>query len=444
MSSSLVAEGEAQPGAGRALAGDPGPVPPLRPTHAVIDLDVVAHNTRELRKLAGGAELMTVVKADAYGHGICETAAVCLEHGATRLGVAILDEALRLRSAGCEAPVLVLGPLFAHQAASAVLRRVTATVSRPEEAEVLAGAARELGRKALAHVKVDTGMSRLGIFPDAAGAAAVERILSLPGLELEGIFTHFAAADEADKSHAEAQFDRFMSFLDLLRGRGIEFRLRHAANSAALLDMPQTYLDMVRPGILTVGVWPSDEVGRNADIRPAMTLRTAVGFIREVPAGSAVSYGCTYVTRSPAVLATLPLGYHDGYRRRLSNKAEVLVRGRRAPVRGRICMDQTIIDVGGIPGVSHGDEVIALGRQGDEEVTAEELARIVGTIGYEIVTTIGQRVPRVYVRHGRPFKLSSLLGEWPLDGWEDLPGGRANGALSGPAPAGRSCSCVEG
>jgi len=417
----------------------------MRPTCALIDLDAVAHNTRELKRIASPrAELMAVVKADAYGHGIREVAGTCLENGATRLGVAILDEALVLRSAGLDAPILVLGPLFPYQAETAVRSGVAATVSTPGEAAALGDAARRAGLVARVHVKVDTGMSRLGVFPDAAGAAAVERVASTPGVEVEGIYTHFAAADEADKSHARHQFELFLGFLDGLRRRGLEFPLRHAANSAALLDMPETHLDMVRPGVLIGGIWPSAEVRRIAGLRPAMALRTSVGFVREVPAGSTVSYGCTYRTASPAVLATLPLGYCDGYKRLLSNSAEVLVHGSRAPVRGRVCMDQTIIDVSDIPAVRAGDEVIALGRQGDEEVTADDLAALAGTIGYEIVTTVGRRVARLYVQGGRPFRLASQLGEWELSGWEDLPWHRANGAVSGPASARGPGSRLEG
>jgi alanine racemase len=412
--------------------GGEDPIPPLRPTFAEIDLDCIAHNVRELiRAATPPAELMAVVKADAYGHGIREVAAECLASGATRLGVAVLDEALLLRRSGVDAPILTLGPLFPHQAPAAVEHGIAAAVSGLDEARALSEAAAGRRKTARLHVKVDTGMSRLGIWPDQSGVALIERMARLPRVEVEGVFTHFAAADETDKTHALMQFERFMGFLDMLRRAGVEIKLRHAANSAALLELPQTHLDFVRPGVLIGGIFPSEEVRHDIDLRPALTLRTAVGFVRQVPGGCAVSYGCTYQTPAGgAALATVPLGYHDGYKRRLSNRARMLVHGQAAPVRGRVCMDQTIIDVGGIPGVARGDEVVAIGRQGTERVTAEELASAVGTIAYEIVATIGRRVARLYVKQGRPCRLCSPLGEWNLRGRQDLPWPWSNAAVS--------------
>jgi alanine racemase len=289
-----------------------------------------------------------------------------------------------------------------------------------EEAHALSEAAVRRGRRVPVHIKIDTGMARLGVWPDNAGADLVERIVRLPGLQAQGIFTHFASADEADKGYATSQFARFMDFLDLLRRRGIEFELRHAANSAALLDLPETHLDMVRPGVLIGGLWPSSDVGHPIGLRPAMTIRTRVAYVRDVPSGRAVSYGGTYTTSGTARLATVPLGYHDGYKRGLSNRAHMLVHGKRVPVRGRVCMDQTIIDVSGLD-VRAGDEVIALGTQGTQAVSADELAAIAGTIGYEIVVTVGARAARLYVRRGRPVSLSSMAGRWELSGWQDLP-----------------------
>ncbi|MDP2871600.1 MAG: alanine racemase [Bacillota bacterium] len=393
----------------------------MRPTVAIIDLDAISHNVRELRRITSpAAELMAVVKADAYGHGIVETAAECLAAGATRLGVAVIDEAVSLRRAGFDCPILAIGHVPGYSAATVLDFDITATVFSMDDAEAISEEAGRRGRRARVHIKVDTGMSRLGVWPDEAGALSVERVVRLPGLEAEGIFTHFADADEADKGFARGQFARFMDFLDRLRARGVEFRLRHAANSAALLDLPETHLDMVRPGVLIGGLWPSDAVSRPIDLRPAMTVRTRVALVRDVPAGRAVSYGRTYTTSGTVTLATVPLGYHDGYRRGLSNRAFMLVHGSRAPVRGRVCMDQTIIDVSGLD-VRAGDEVIALGRQGTELVSAEELASLTGTIGYEVVATVGRRVARLYVRQGRPVRLASIAGRWDVTGWQDLP-----------------------
>lgn len=412
-------------------ARDAGLIPPLRPTFAVVDLDAIAHNVRQLRRITDSrAELMTVIKADAYGHGLTEVAPTCLANGASRLGVAIPDEAFALRMSGVDAPVLVIGHCAPWQARYLVAQGIAAAVFSYRDAEALSQAAVSLGRRAAVHLKVDTGMARLGIWPGPEGLAEAERIVRLPGLDLEGVFTHFASADEADKSYAGEQFERYLGFIDDLARRGIEPGLRHVANSAALLDLPQTHLDMVRPGVLVGGLWPSEDVERRIDLRPAMTLMTFAAYVKDVPAGRKVSYGCTYVTGGPSTLATLPLGYHDGYKRGLSSRASVLVEGRRAPVRGRVCMDQTIVDVTGIPGVEPGSPVVALGRYGGERVSAEELAGFIGTIGYEVVTTVGKRVPRLYVQNGRPVHLTSTIGSWDLEGWQDLPWPAVEAALS--------------
>jgi alanine racemase len=388
---------------------------------AIVDLDAIAHNIRELRRIAApSARLMAVVKANGYGHGLVETATESLANGATWLGVAVVDEAVVLRQAGITCPVLVIGHVGGYHAQTVQDFDITANVFGLDEATALSEAAARHGRRAPVHIKVDTGMARLGIWPDAAGADLVERIVRLPGLRAEGIFTHFASADEGDKSYAREQFARFMGFMDLLRRRGIEFELRHAANSAALLDLPETHLDMVRPGVLVGGLWPSAEVSHPVDLRPAMTLRTRIAYVREVAAGRIVSYGGTYRTQGTARLATVPLGYHDGYKRGLSNQAHMLVHGTRVPVRGRVCMDQTIIDVSGLD-VGPGDEVIALGRQGAEMVSADELAGLAGTIGYEIVATVGARAARLYLKQGRPVSMTSIAGRWDLAGWQDLP-----------------------
>ena len=403
-------------------------MPPLRATIAMVDLDAIDANVRELRRITDpAAELMAVVKADAYGHGLTEVAPVCLAAGASRLGVAIPDEAFALRARGITAPILVIGYCAPWQVAEMIRQGIAITVFTLADAAAASDAALRLRRSALVHIKVDTGMARLGIWPDADGLVIAERIARLPGLELEGVFTHFASADEADKSYAREQFERYMWFIDGLAARGIRPRIRHAANSAALLDLPATHLDMVRPGVLVPGLWPSDEVDRRIALRPAMTVLTHAGMVKEVPAGRKVSYGSTYMTTERAVLATLPLGYHDGYRRAFSNRADVLVRGRRAPVRGRVCMDQTVVDVTAAGAIGPGEPVVVLGRYGAEEVSAEELAGYSGTIGYEIATTIGKRVPRLYLRAGRPVKLVATIGSWELGGWQDLPwpGGEA-------------------
>lgn len=397
------------------------PLPPLRPTFLIVDLDLLAANVRELRRLAApGAELMTVIKADGYGNGLLEAAPVCLANGAGQLGVATFDEAIALRWAGIEAPLMVIGATAPYQAAEMVRRGIAATVFTEEVARAYSEAATAQGRPALVHLKVDTGMSRLGIWPDAAGLALAERIARLPGLQLDGIFSHFASADERDLSFTWEQFERFMQFAEALSRRGCQFRRRHIANSAALLSLPETHLDMVRPGVLISGLYPSDEVVRRGEFRETLTLVTMAAQTKTIGPGRRVSYGGTYVTPATTDLATVPLGYHDGYKRGLSNRASMLVRGQRAPVRGRVCMDQTMIDVTGIPGVGPGEPVVALGRYGEDAIPAAELGAMLGTIGYEVITTVGQRVPRLYIQAGRPVRVSSRLGAWQVRDWQEL------------------------
>jgi alanine racemase len=398
------------------------PLPPLRPTFLIVDLDILAANVRELRRLASPkAELMTVIKADAYGNGLLEAAPVCLASGADQLGVATFDEAIALRRAGITAPVQVIGYTAAYQAAEVVRQGIGAAVFAADVAAAYSEAARAQNRPALLHLKVDTGMSRLGIWPDDSGLALAERIARLPGIELEGVFSHFASADEPDRTFTNEQFERFMGFCDRLAARGISFRRRHIANSAALLDHPETHLDMVRPGVLISGVWPSDDVQRRGEFRETLTLVTHAGMVKELGPGRRVSYGGTYVTPGPTTLATLPLGYHDGYKRGFSNKASMLVRGERAPIRGRVCMDQTMIDVSAVAGgVEAGEPVVALGRYGDEVISAAELGGLLGTIGYEVITTFGKRVPRLYAQSGRPVKVATMLGSWAVRDWQDL------------------------
>ncbi len=375
-----------------------------RPTRAEVDLDRIAHNVTVLRRLTRpGTAFMAVVKADGYGHGAAEVAAVALEHGATWLGVAIPEEALALRAAGIGAPILVLGPILPHQAAMVVAAGARATVSGVAEARALGRAARAAGREpAVVHLKVDTGMGRIGLLPDEAGAERALQVAGQPGVSVEGIFTHFAAADEADKGYTRWQLDRFFGFLEVLARRGLKPAIRHAANSAGLLEVPESHLDLVRVGIALYGLFPSPEVRREVDLRPALRLVTAVAQVRTVPAGTRVSYGCTWQAGRDTVLAVLPAGYADGYRRALGNRAQVLVGGRRAPVVGHVCMDQTIVDVGDLSGVAPGDEAVLLGEQSGDRITADELAEHLGTINYEVVTGIGRRVPRVYLRGGRP------------------------------------------
>lgn len=369
-----------------------------RPAWAEINLDALAHNVREIRRITHPkAQIMAVVKANGYGHGVVPVSRIALSNGANWLGVALLQEAVLLREKGINAPVVILGYTPDEDMEDVVAHDIGQTIFTWGGALAMAAAAKRLGKTARAHIKVDTGMGRLGFPPTEETVETIFRIAHLPGVEVEGIYTHFAAADEADKSFTEEQFSRFIWVIKQLAARGVYIRWKHCANSAALLDLQYTHLDLVRPGILLYGLFPSAEVRRDAvRLVPVMSLKARVAFVKEVPAGTSISYGRTYVAREPKRIATIPLGYADGYSRLLSNKGEVLVKGKRAPVVGRVCMDQLMVDVTHIPDVAQGDEVVLLGRQGEEEITAEEIAERMGTISYEVVCMISERVPRIY------------------------------------------------
>ncbi len=349
------------------------------------------------------ARLMAVVKANAYGHGAVETAVRALESGADALGVARLDEGIRLRKAGIHAPVLILGHTPVNRSVELLESDLTQTVYSFQTAQAMSDIALRYGRTLRIHIKTDTGMGRLGIaVSDSAFNASVsevEAVARLRGLELEGIFTHFASADSADTSFAKHQFERFTDFLNALRLAGVEIPIRHAANSAAIIALPETHLDMVRAGISLYGLYPSDETDRTLiSLRPAMSLKARVVHLKKVPAGFSVSYGMTYQTDKPTVIATVPAGYADGLSRGLSSRGQMLIRGQRANIAGRVCMDMTMLDAGHIPDVCLDDEVVIFGTQGPVNLTADEVASTLGTINYEVVSAISDRVPRVFLQ----------------------------------------------
>ncbi|MEJ5359295.1 MAG: alanine racemase [Desulfobacterales bacterium] len=377
---------------------------------AEVDLAAIAHNVRALAGcVSPGTRFMAVVKADAYGHGAAAVARVAIDHGASWLGVARLHEAIALRRAGIEVPILVFGGTPPAEAEGLAALEVRQAVGSLEAARALAAAASARGVRVRVHVKIDTGMGRLGFVPDAlsrpgaprpAGErliAAIEELLRLPGLEPEGVFTHFASADQADLSSAERQLALFLELLEALRARGVAFPLRHAANSAGLLRLPEAHLDLVRAGIALYGIAPSAEFDLPVTLVPAMTLRAAVLQVKEVPAGFAVSYGGTWRAPAPTRIATLAAGYADGYPRLLSSRGRVLYRGASLPVAGRVCMDLTMVDAGAAPGIQAGDEVVLFGRDGASALPVEEVASAAGTIPYEILCGVSARVPRVYL-----------------------------------------------
>ena len=377
---------------------------------AEVDLDAIAHNVRALRRITNpDARLMAVVKADAYGHGALEVARRALENGADALGVARLNEGIELRNAGFDAPILIFGYTLPALARKLVDFDLTQTVWSYQTAEALSAAVPS-GKPINIHIKIDSGMGRLGLLPDcrrlpALGADStmnalreVELIARLPGLRLEGVYTHFASADSADKSYAVKQFETFMEFLDDLGKAGIDVPVRHAANSAAIIDMPETHLDLVRPGISIYGLYPSDEVDkRRIQLKPAMTLKARVVHLKKVPAGFKISYGMTYETQAPTTIASVPVGYADGFSRLLSSRGQMLVGGRRVPIVGRVCMDQTMLDVGHVPNVELEDEVVVFGRQGDALISVDEIAASLNTINYEIVSALTARIPIIYL-----------------------------------------------
>ena len=378
---------------------------------AEIDLKAIAHNVCELRRITQPeSKMMAVVKSNGYGHGAIEVAKCALQNGATSLGVARIEEGIQIRETGIRAPILIFGYTLPDRAADLLEYELTPCVYTVASARKFSKTAASLGKKIKAHLKVDTGMGRLGQLANnfkadnstAINADDIEEALAIAGLnslELEGIFTHFATADSSDKSYAEKQLHLFINYLKRLQQAGVNPPVTHAANSAALIDMPQSHLDMVRPGIAIYGLYPSDEVRKKkANLKPAMALKTRIIHLKKVPAGFKVSYGITHETRKPTTIATVPVGYADGLSRGLSSRGQMLVHGQRVPIIGRICMDLTMLDVGSIENVQMGDEVVIFGQQGNETLTVDEMAAMLKTINYEIVSTITARVPRVYLK----------------------------------------------
>jgi len=385
----------------------------LGPTWTEINLDAIANNVKNIKQLIGEKkELMAVVKGNAYGHDILEVSSVVLKNGASRLAVARLEEGIFLRNAGITVPILVLGLTLEQQVELLVSYNITPTVCKHETIEKLSKFAVKKDKTVKVHIKVDTGMGRIGIFPDHV-LDFVKKVKALKNIEIEGIFTHFSVADEKDKTYTEEQFRKFMGVLSALKKEGIKISVKHVGNSATLLDFPHMWLDLVRPGISIYGLYPSTEVQNTVKLIPAHSFKTQIVFLKELSAGEYISYGRTYTTtKRRTKVASLPVGYADGYNRLLSNQGEVLVRGRRFPVIGRVCMDQCIIDVTNIPQVKIGDEVVLWGRQGQEEINVEEIAEKIGTINYEIVHLPDKkRVPKLFIKDGRPYKIKSMLGE---------------------------------
>ncbi|MBO8158247.1 alanine racemase [Thermosyntropha sp.] len=368
-----------------------------RPTWAEIDLEAVRHNLRQIREAAEGSKVMAVVKANAYGHGMLKVCEVCLKEGVDYFGVASLDEALNIREENIRTPILILGYVSPEYAEIIIENDISCTVFNLNMAEALSRAAVKLGKKAAVHIKIDTGMGRLGFLPDEESLDIVRNIIALPGILVEGIFTHFATADVRDKSFAYEQLTRFNWFVSELEKDGTKIPIKHCSNSAALIDLPEARFNMVRAGIILYGLYPSREVDQNrVKVIPVMRLKSKISFIKELPAGHTVSYGRTYRCLVPTRVAVVPVGYADGYSRLLSNKAWAMVKGKKVPLIGTVCMDQCMFDVSEVEGVKEGDEVLLFGRK-EDGITVDDLASIIGTINYEVLSCIGPRVPRIFI-----------------------------------------------
>jgi len=370
----------------------------IRPTWAEIDLAVIQRNFTQIRSKAGKARVMAVVKANAYGHGMREVAGVCAQNGADFFGVATLEEALELNEYGFGIPILVLGYIPAAAAGDVVRYGIRATVFNEKLAVAMNKEAERQGVPGYIHLKMDTGMGRIGFQPGTEALETIRRISRLPGLILEGIYTHFVAADWADKTYTFEQLHRFHLWIAQLEKCGINIPIKHCSNSAGLIDLPETVcLDMVRAGIILYGLYPSAEVKRESlPLTPAMRLKSRIAFIKTMEPGQTVSYGRTYQCDRVLRVATVPIGYADGYSRQLSNRTWGMVRGQKARQIGTICMDQCMFDVTDLEGVQEGDEILLFGRPTDG-VTADDLAGIMDTINYEVVCAVSSRVPRVYL-----------------------------------------------
>jgi alanine racemase len=383
----------------------------IRPVWAEVNLDNLAHNMREVRRIVPKPTLiMTAVKADGYGHGAKMCAETFIENGADMLAVATPDEGFQLRDWGIDTPILCLGyiPDYLHR--KAIEKGITPTIYSHEQGLHLNKAAQELNSVARFHVKIDTGMSRLGYQPNEDSVKSIVELSKMPRLELEGVFTHFAVSDEADKGYAKMQHEKYMEIISKLEERGVKIPIKHVSNSAAIIDLPEYNHDMVRPGIMLYGYYPSPEVNhKRVDLKQAMTLHAQISHVKTVPPGTGISYGLTYTTKRESRIATIPMGYADGYKRSLSNKGYVEIHGQRAPIVGRVCMDQFMVDVTEIHNVAVGDEVTLMGYPGGVAPDGEKMAELMGTITHEVTCQISRRVPRVYTSDGAFVEVKNYL-----------------------------------
>ncbi len=373
--------------------------------YAEVDLDAVHYNMEQMRqKTAPDTQIMGIIKADGYGHGAVQIGRELetLDY-VFGYGVATAEEAFILREAGLHKPILVLGYTFPYAYEEMIEKEIRPAVFRYDTLDELNACAERLGKNAKIHIKVDTGMSRIGIRPDESGLQFVKKALSCEALEVEGVFTHFAKADEADKTSAYRQIDLMSQFIDKAEAdTGFRIPIKHCSNSAGILEIREANMDMVRAGITLYGLWPSEEVSRDSiSLRPLLSLKSRIVCIKEVDAGGQISYGGIYTAEKNMRVATIPVGYGDGYPRGLSGKGCVLICGKRAPILGRVCMDQFMVSVEEIPEAEEGMEVTLIGKDQDEQITMEEIGALSGRFNYELACNLGKRIPRVYVKNGR-------------------------------------------
>ena len=367
-----------------------------RRTYCLIDLDAIRHNLLQVRRIIGDAKLLAVIKADGYGHGASEIACA-VEDIADYFAVATIDEGIRLRRKGVRRPIMILGYNSPSLYDENLAYDIEQTIYSLDTARARSRAAMKAGKRAPIHVALDTGMTRIGLPANEEGLRDLMAMKDLPGIEIKGLFTHLACADMEDKAYTYEQMDRYDHFLEMLEGKGIRIPLRHICNSAGIMDFDHHRYDMVRSGIITYGLYPSDEVMKERlDLKPALAWTAHVVHVQEPELNRGVSYGATYLVDKPMKIATISIGYADGYPRLLSGKGWVLIHGRKAPILGRVCMDQMMVDVTGIPDVKVEDPVTLIGKDGEEEIRVEDLSDLIGTINYEFVCDISPRVPRLY------------------------------------------------
>ena len=379
--------------------------------YAEINLDTICKNVNETKNKVGEkVDVLAIIKADAYGHGALRVARALSEIGINNFGVATAEEAIQLRKHGIYANILLLDYAFEESYTELIENNITSTVFEYNHAKKLNDIAGILGKKADIHIKLDTGMGRIGFIPSEESFDIIKKIYELDNITVSGIYTHFACADMTDKTMTHRQIDIFDSFCEKLENGGVHIPVKHLCNSAGIMEFSSAYANMVRNGIITYGLYPSDEVDKNnIKLSPAMSIKSHVVYVKEVEENFTVSYGATYVTSGKTKIATIPIGYADGYPRSLSNKGRVLIKGKSAPIIGRVCMDQMMVDVTDIDDVKQGDVVTIVGTDGDEKITVEELSAMSGSFNYEFVCNVNKRVPRVYIKNGKVNEIVDLI-----------------------------------